>query len=226
MAPMWSSWAWVITTASMRWKRPSRLEKSGRIRSTPGWSGSGNSTPQSTTSSRPAYSNTVMFRPISPRPPSPTMRSPRLGRAGGAVRPGCGWLTRQPRWPRRRRVFAAGEAGASCRSSGQLHAAGHQIGAQPVHLLRGRVDERPADRAAGQAEQAQRGLGGDRALRPGHDADVDRQQLAVDLQRLTDPAGQVRVDHLVQPVADDVADDADEAARPDRQPGQVEHVVA
>src|SRR5215510_5490949 len=172
MAPMWSSWAWVITTASMRWKRPSRLEKSGRIRSTPGWSGSGNSTPQSTTSSRLAYSNTVMFRPISPRPPRPTMRSPRLGSVGGAVSPGCGWLTRPP---------ATRPAPApSRRPVGQLHAAGHQIGAQLLHLLRGRVGEGGPDRAAGQAEHPQRRLGGDHALRAGHDADVDGQQLAVD----------------------------------------------
>ncbi len=52
--PMWSSWPWVRTMASMSSRR-SRMEvKSGRIRSTPGCSSSGKSTPQSTISSRPA----------------------------------------------------------------------------------------------------------------------------------------------------------------------------
>ena len=53
--------------------------KSGRIRSTPGCSSSGKSTPQSTISSRPPYSKTVMLRPISPRPPSGVMRRPPFG---------------------------------------------------------------------------------------------------------------------------------------------------
>ena len=48
----------------------------------------------------------------------------------------------------------------------------------------------------------------------------------MDLQRLTGPAGQVGVDHLVQPVPDHVADHADEARGPDRQHGQVQHVLA
>ena len=55
-APMWSSCPWVITTASMSSTRSSTSRRSGRIRSTPGWPSSGNSTPQSTTSSRPSYS--------------------------------------------------------------------------------------------------------------------------------------------------------------------------
>ncbi len=90
MPPIWSSCAWVITMASMRPNRSSRLEKSGRTRSTPGWSGSGNSTPQSTTSRRPRCSKTVMLRPISPRPPRPTRRSPLRASGGGGLRFGCG----------------------------------------------------------------------------------------------------------------------------------------
>src|SRR3954468_11879302 len=63
--------------------RRSRIQvKSGRITSTPGWCSSGNSTPQSTTSSRPSCSNTVMLRPISPRPPSGTIRRPSFGSTG------------------------------------------------------------------------------------------------------------------------------------------------
>ncbi|CAM5663085.1 hypothetical protein SCANM63S_03428 [Streptomyces canarius] len=80
--PMWSSWPWVSTTATMSSSR-SRIEvKSGRITSTPGWVSSGNSTPQSTISSLPACSKTVMLRPISPRPPRAMTRSPPSGRAG------------------------------------------------------------------------------------------------------------------------------------------------
>ncbi len=90
--PMWSSCPWVSTTATMSSRR-SRIEvKSGRITSTPGWVSSGNSTPQSTMSSLPACSKTVMLRPISPRPPRATTRSPPLGRGGAAFSSGCGWL--------------------------------------------------------------------------------------------------------------------------------------
>ena len=47
-APMWSSWPWVSTIAWTSSSRSKMDEKSGRIRSTPGWSTSGNNTPQST----------------------------------------------------------------------------------------------------------------------------------------------------------------------------------
>src|SRR4051812_18301171 len=77
----------MATTSSIR----SRMEvKSGRMTSMPGWCSSGNSTPQSTTSSLPACSKTVMLRPISPRPPRAITRRPPSGRAGG-VR-SSGWL--------------------------------------------------------------------------------------------------------------------------------------
>ena len=66
--------------------RRSRIQvKSGRITSTPGWCSSGKSTPQSTTSSRPACSKTVMLRPISPSPPSGTTRRPLRARAGSVT---------------------------------------------------------------------------------------------------------------------------------------------
>ena len=64
--------------------------KSGRIRSTPGWLSSGNSTPQSTISSRSSYSKTVMFRPTSPSPPSGVIRKPPFGSAAGAESSGWG----------------------------------------------------------------------------------------------------------------------------------------
>ena len=60
-------------------------EKSGRIRSTPGWSTSGNSTPQSTTSSLPSYSKTVMLRPMAPSPPSGMTRSAPVGQRAGGI---------------------------------------------------------------------------------------------------------------------------------------------
>ena len=82
-APMWSSWPWVSTRASISSRRSSMARKSGRIRSTPGESSDGNSTPQSTTSSRPSCSNTVMFRPTSPMPPSATTRRAPAGSGGG-----------------------------------------------------------------------------------------------------------------------------------------------
>ena len=83
-APMWSSWPCVRMIASMSPRRSAMCEKSGRIRSTPGWDSSGNSTPQSTISSRPSISRTAMLRPISPIPPSATIRRTPGSSAGGA----------------------------------------------------------------------------------------------------------------------------------------------
>ena len=123
-APMWSSCACVRTSASIRSSLPSRAEKSGRIRSTPGWSCSGNSTPQSTTSRRPACSKTVMFRPISPSPPSATIRMPPAGQR-----------RRRPQlWVRMAHLSFTPPA---VRSSLQL-----------LDLGRGRVRQRQPDRAA------------------------------------------------------------------------------
>src|SRR5665647_2775242 len=80
---MWSSCPWVSTMATTSSSR-SRIEvKSGRITSIPGWWSSGKRTPQSTTSSLPWYSKTVMLRPISPSPPKGvTRRTPRARRGG------------------------------------------------------------------------------------------------------------------------------------------------
>ena len=97
VAPMWSSWPWVSTRASTASRRSRIGSKSGRIRSTPGWWSSGNSTPQSTISRRPSYSKTVMLRPTSPSPPSGMTRRPPAGRGAGALRSGWGWLEGIPR---------------------------------------------------------------------------------------------------------------------------------
>jgi hypothetical protein len=48
------------------------------------------STPQSTISSRPPYSKTVMFRPISPSPPSGVTRRPPSVSFDGGPSSGCG----------------------------------------------------------------------------------------------------------------------------------------
>ena len=63
-------------------------EKSGRMRSTPGWSSSGKSTPQSTMSSLSSSSKTVMLRPTSPRPPSGVIRMAPSARGPGVFSTG------------------------------------------------------------------------------------------------------------------------------------------
>ena len=65
-----------------------------------------------------------------------------------------------------------------------------------------------------------------RALRTGHDGGDHGQQPAVDLQRPAVLTGAVSVDHLMELDTDDMPDHADEPRRADREPGQVEVVVA
>src|SRR5215217_7699500 len=67
--PAWSSCACVRNTASTRAAFSRRYVKSGRTRSTPGMSTSGNIKPQSTTRMRPSTSRQKQLRPISPTPP-------------------------------------------------------------------------------------------------------------------------------------------------------------
>ena len=105
------------------------IEKSGSTRSTPGWWSSGNSTPQSMTRSRPAYSSTVMLRPISPRPPSATTRSASGSGSGGgrgrgslprsarhAASPARSEVLLAARRPRRRSPRPAAGACGGCRA--------------------------------------------------------------------------------------------------------------
>src|SRR5918997_5723977 len=166
MAPMWSSCPWVRTTAAMSPRRCSLTPKSGRIRSTPGCSASGNSTPQSMTSSAPSYSRTAMLRPISPSPPSAMTRSPPAASGGGAFRSRCGWAR------------SAVTVGCS-----QVDASSGEVGAQLRELLGGGVDQGRPDGAGRQAQRVQRGLDQDDAL-GAEDAGVDRQQALVDGARL------------------------------------------
>ena len=149
---------------------------------------SGNSTPQSTISSRPPYSKTVMLRPISPRPPRATMRSApsaaaaavRARGAGGS----CGQLLRR----RRDRSCAARATSASVAST-----SGSRTGPR-----------------AGRA--GQRGLRQDHALRAGHDP-ATRQQLQVELAGAADVAGAEGSIISRSSVADDVPDHTDEPRR-------------
>src|SRR5438094_4089084 len=72
--PTWSSWAWVMRNALTFALRSRRYVISGTTRSMPNISSSGNMRPQSTTTMSSPYSNTYMFLPISPTPPSGMMR--------------------------------------------------------------------------------------------------------------------------------------------------------
>src|SRR5207244_8505033 len=67
--------------AAMSAARSRRYVKSGSTRSIPSWSGVGNISPVSTTTIPPPYSTTIMFLPISPRPPSGRTRRGSLMRS-------------------------------------------------------------------------------------------------------------------------------------------------
>ena len=83
--------------------------------------------------------------------------------------------------------------------------------------------QRGAHRAARQAEQVKCRLGHHRAL-VAEQPVVHRDELVVDLPGAGHVARGERVDHLVQPVADHVADHADETDRAQGEPRQVQHV--
>src|SRR3712207_3759054 len=205
---MWSSCPWVRTTAAMSSSRCSMMPKSGRIRSTPGCSASGNSTPQSMTTSVPSYSSTAMLRPISPSPPSAMTRSPPAVRGGAAFR-SRGGLARS----------------AVTVASSQVDASSGEVGAQLLELRGGGVDQGWPDGAGRQAHRVERGLDQDDAL-GAEDAGVDRQQALVDRARLDQVAALDGGDELCQPRADLVADDADDADGTDGEQREVQHVLA
>ena len=145
---------------------PGSTPKSGRIRSTPGWSASGNSTPQSTTSSWPSNSRTVMLRPISPSPPSAMTRRPPSGSGGGAAELRVR-LAHRLASPRRH----AG-AGAQRRAQRAVDGpAAQSLGSGRAALAAARslswasLGARPGARPTGRPER-QRGLDHDHALGP------------------------------------------------------------
>src|SRR5438552_14291697 len=82
-APTWSSWPWVSRHPSSRSAFSRSQVKSGRTRSTPSMSTSGNMSPQSSSSSRPSCSKHAQLRPISPSPPRNVIRiwsaTPKVG---------------------------------------------------------------------------------------------------------------------------------------------------
>src|SRR3954453_19372410 len=182
---MWSSCPWVRTTASMSSSRCSMTAKSGRIRSTPGCSASGNSTPQSMTSSLPSNSSTAMLRPISPSPPGAMIRRPPGGKDGGALRSRGGGVTCPLTEP-------------SSQSCSQVDASGGEVGAQLRDLFGGGVDQGRGGGGGRQAQLPQRRLDQDDAL-GAEDPGVDRQQALVDRPRLHQVAGFHGGDQLGQP---------------------------
>src|SRR3954454_21754584 len=214
---MWSSCPWVRTTATTSSSRSAMAVKSGRMRSTPGWLSSGNSTPQSMTSSRPWYSSTAMLRPTSPRPPRAITRRPFSASGGGGPNSGCGWLTGLLRSARSLCCWFA---------RSQQPALG-EVGPQLVDLRIARGDQGQSHHSVAQeAEELQRGLRRDGALRAGHDPGHRRDQPGVDLAGGPEVALVDRADHLGVLEAGDMTDDADDADRPVHEPGEVERVVA
>ena len=135
-APMWSSWPWVSTIACTSASRSRIGAKSGRIRSTPGCSTSGKSTPQSTMSSLPSYSKTVMLRPMAPRPPSGMTRRPpsrqRRRRIERRRAPGsCGHRLQRAAAAQSARSWASSSAVAST-SGGRTGPAGRPCAPRPA----------------------------------------------------------------------------------------------
>ena len=152
MAPMWSSWAWVRTTASMASRRSRMAEKSGRIRSTPGWSSSGNSTPQSTIEQPPGV--------LEDRHVAADLADAAEG---------------DDRAARRRRAAAGDDSSRVRMAHGRTTPAATRSAASCLRSALGRLDERQPDRADLEAEQGEGRLHQDRALGP-EDPRVRRQQ--------------------------------------------------
>src|SRR5919199_1231350 len=223
-APMWSSWPWVRTTATTSCSRSARKEKSGRIRSTPGWLSSGKSTPQSMTSRRPRCSSTAMLRPTSPRPPRATTRRPSSGSGGGGPSSGWGWLIALPRCARSAIRGALCPWFARCARS-QDSALG-EVEAQLLDLGVRRGHEGQPHRAGGQdALHLQGRLRRDGALGPCHDPAHRREELGVQAAGGGQVPGVHGAHHRRVLPGGDMADDADDAGGAVREPGEVEGVV-
>src|ERR1039458_3420883 len=122
--PVWSSWPWVSKMASTRSFCSISQVNSGRIRSTPYMSGSGNMSPTSMTSRRPLTSTAQQLRPISPSPPRKVTRT-----AASAME------AREPRsdlgGPRVERLVGGAEREPAL-ADGQSDRAQHRLGRQRV----------------------------------------------------------------------------------------------
>src|SRR6185437_14535982 len=228
---MWSSCPWVRTSASMSSSRCSIARKSGRMRSTPGASSSGNNTPQSITSNRSACSKTVMLRPISPMPPRATARRPPSGSGGGAAvgTPGMGngipvGTALMPRPRRQLPLEPASRSRCYCLGRSRENPCLHECRGDRGDLVWLGRDLRQPGRTDVKAGQPQR------RLTEGHPADrpeyTDQAQGAG-----MDTTGSAHIarlecgDHGSQPIGHDMAYDADEADCTYREPGQIEHVI-
>src|SRR6478736_4170878 len=217
-APMWSSWPCVRITATTSSSRSSMYEKSGRIRSTPGWVSSGKRTPQSTISSLPSISNTAMFRPISPSPPSGTILSVPWGRRGGVTRPvRAVWVIVHYFPGGRVPVLASGEDQPRFR---QIPADGFDLGF--VRLHEGQTDNR-----VGQDSLPFKNLLGRHGpLDAGHGGADDGLQLEVDLAGSPKVIGVDGVDELAEAAGGDVGGDPYQADCAQRHPGKGQPVIA
>ncbi len=197
-----------------------------RIRSTPGWWSSGNSTPQSTSRIRPPYSNAVMLRPTSPRPPSGMTRRAPVASGPGADSSGWVWVigsfrvarARLPRWREARR-----REGRQSRRPAATRPARSAATSSSSSSTRGPRTRRLSSTPSSSCP----GLGGGGAVVGGaHDGVDGRHRRGVGRQRGRGVAGQPRVDHGPQAGAGDVADDADHPDGAVGEPAEVGLVVA
>src|SRR5919201_1759666 len=154
--------------------RPRRYVKSGSTRSIPSISLVGNMSPVSTTTIAPSCSTTVMFLPISPRPPSGRIRTSLTRRV-----PAC-WT-----------LALAGAAR-------HQQAVAFQRLPDRGSLLVARGHQRQAHVGADHAEKLERGLDGNR-VRGDDRGLIDRNQPTVDLARAVKVArcrGVIQLPHL------------------------------
>src|SRR6266545_101491 len=157
--------------------------------STPGWSASGNASPQSISSREPASSTTAQLRPISPRPPRKAI------------------LAGPP---------AASTARSATGALARVQADAGQQAAHELDLRRRGVEQRRAQRAAWQPQQVQPRLQQDRA--GGGEEPLEEVQVAgVQLQRPAHVAALERLDEFLERRADEMGRDAHHADPQQRQ---------
>ena len=194
-APMWSSWPWVSTSASMSSSavldgpEVGQDQVDARLLVL-----AGTARRSRRSSSRPSYSKTVMLRPISPMPPSATTRRPPSGRRAAPVaassvavrhrepaRRWCGWWSAT--YGR-----AAGVRPGPTRAACHVATAAASASGTPAAPRSAAIAATCSSVAGGSgsrgsptsmAAQAQRGLREDHAADPAHRPE-HRQQSAVD----------------------------------------------
>src|SRR5947209_2151339 len=167
-----------MTIASISRARSRRYAKSGSTRLIPSMSAVGKRRPVSTTTIRPSYSTTVMFLPISPRPPSGRTRSLEL-------------LTRARSADRQADQVERRLDGA--RPGADAHVA--------VGVAQPRVDLTPVLRLVHHAPHlgAEHVAAGEDAAGPAHLEHVDQRLVIAGVQREPVDGGQVRRVGLLDP---------------------------